>query len=251
MDDFAGDEKPDTGALGGLGGKEKREDLGPDRLAHADAVVLDGKDHLALVDRDPDAKGKMLYVWFDAPIGYIGSTLQWCEQTGEDFDSWWRHADSGTEIHHFIGKDIVYFHTLFWPAVLDGSGMRTPTSVFAHGFLTVDGAKMSKSRGTFIKPRTYLDHLHPDYLRYYYAAKLGPTIEDIDLNLDDFIARVNSDLVGKLVNIASRCAGFINKRFDGTLADDINRSVIQEQVEMGVAVRMAVLQALARQLPNQ
>ena len=134
-----------------------------------------------------------------------------------DFDEWWQPG-SDTEVYHFIGKDIMYFHMLFWPAVLEGSGFRTPTSVFAHGFLTVNGLKMSKSRGTFIKARTYLDNLDPSYLRYYYAAKLRTTIEDIDLNLDDFVARVNSDLVGKLVNIASRCAGFVNKRFDGKLA---------------------------------
>ncbi|MEJ2258735.1 MAG: methionine--tRNA ligase subunit beta, partial [Woeseiaceae bacterium] len=141
-----------------------------------------------------------------------------CERTeGLDFDEYWK-AGSDCELYHFIGKDIMYFHTLFWPAVLEGAGFRQPTSVYCHGFLTVNGQKMSKSRGTFIKARTYLDNLNPEYLRYYYAAKLGPTIEDIDLNLDDFVARVNSDLVGKLVNIASRCAGFINKRFDGQLA---------------------------------
>jgi methionyl-tRNA synthetase len=141
-----------------------------------------------------------------------------CERRDDlDFDAYWA-PDSDAEVYHFIGKDIMYFHTLFWPAVLDGSGFRTPSSVFSHGFLTVNGHKMSKSRGTFIKARTYLDNLNPEFLRYYYAAKLGPTIEDIDLNLEDFVARVNSDLVGKLVNIASRCAGFINKRFDGQLA---------------------------------
>ena len=133
-----------------------------------------------------------------------------------DFDEYWRPGHD-TEVYHFIGKDIMYFHTLFWPAVLHGAGFRTPTSVFAHGFLTVNGQKMSKTRGTFITARTYLDHLDPSFLRYYYAAKLGPTIEDIDLNLDDFVARVNSDLVGKLINIASRCAGFISKSFAGEL----------------------------------
>jgi methionyl-tRNA synthetase len=132
-------------------------------------------------------------------------------------------------VYHFIGKDIMYFHMLFWPAVLEGSGFRTPTSVFAHGFLTVNGLKMSKSRGTFIKARTYLDNLDPSYLRYYYAAKLGPTIEDIDLNLDDFVARVNADLVGKLVNIASRCAGFISKRFDGRLSDRLADETLFEE----------------------
>ena len=168
--------------------------------------------------RIPDSDDKYFYVWLDAPVGYPASFKNLCARRPDlDFDEYWRPGHD-TEVYHFIGKDIMYFHTLFWPAVLEGAGFRTPTSVFAHGFLTVNGHKMSKSRGTFIKARTYLDHLDPGYLRYYYAAKLGPTIEDIDLNLDDFIARVNSDLVGKLVNIASRCAGFINKQFDGELA---------------------------------
>ncbi|MDJ0709757.1 MAG: methionine--tRNA ligase [Woeseiaceae bacterium] len=166
----------------------------------------------------PGTKDKYFYVWLDAPVGYMASFKHLCDRTeGLEFDDYW-NAESKHEVYHFIGKDIMYFHTLFWPAVLKGSGYRQPTSVFAHGFLTVDGQKMSKARGTFIKARTYLDHLNPEALRYYYAAKLGPTIEDIDLNLDDFIARVNSDLIGKLVNIASRCAGFINKKFDGQLA---------------------------------
>ena len=171
--------------------------------------------------RIPGTEDKYFYVWLDAPVGYMASFKHLCDRTdGLEFDDYW-NADSDAEVYHFIGKDIMYFHTLFWPAVLKGAGFRTPTSVFAHGFLTVDGQKMSKSRGTFIKARTYLDNLNPEYLRYYYAAKLGPTIEDIDLNLDDFIARVNSDLVGKLVNIASRCAGFIGKKFDGKLADEL------------------------------
>jgi methionyl-tRNA synthetase len=171
--------------------------------------------------RIPGTEDKYFYVWLDAPVGYMASFQNLCDRTeGLDFDEYWG-ADSDAEVYHFIGKDIMYFHTLFWPAVLQGAGFRAPTSVFAHGFLTVNGQKMSKSRGTFIKARTYLDNLNPEFLRYYYAAKLGPTIEDIDLNLDDFIARVNSDLVGKLVNIASRCAGFINKRFDGRLADKL------------------------------
>jgi len=171
--------------------------------------------------RIPGTEDKYFYVWLDAPVGYMASFKHLCDRTdGLEFDDYW-NADSGAEVYHFIGKDIMYFHTLFWPAVLEGAGYRTPTSVYAHGFLTVNGQKMSKSRGTFIKARTYLDNLHPEFLRYYYAAKLGPTIEDIDLNLDDFIARVNSDLVGKLVNIASRCAGFIDKRFDGALAADL------------------------------
>ncbi|MEL7374506.1 MAG: methionine--tRNA ligase subunit beta, partial [Pseudomonadota bacterium] len=164
------------------------------------------------------AEGKYFYVWLDAPVGYFGSFKALCDREGMDFAPWLA-PDTDTELYHFIGKDIVYFHSLFWPAVLKGAGMRTPTSVFAHGFLTVDGKKMSKSRGTFIKGRTYLDHLDPEYLRYYYAAKLGPGIDDIDLNLEDFVSRVNADLVGKLVNIASRCAGFVHKNNDGTLAD--------------------------------
>ncbi len=171
--------------------------------------------------RIPGTEDKFFYVWLDAPVGYPASFKHLCERRDDlDFDAYWRPGGD-TELYHFIGKDIMYFHTLFWPAVLDGSGFRTPTSVFAHGFLTVNGQKMSKSRGTFINARTYLDNLNPSYLRYYYAAKLGPTIEDIDLNLEDFVAKVNSDLVGKLVNIASRCAGFINKRFDGVLASEL------------------------------
>jgi methionyl-tRNA synthetase len=171
--------------------------------------------------RIPGTEDKYFYVWLDAPVGYPASFKHLCARRDDlDFDEYWRPG-SDAELYHFIGKDIMYFHTLFWPAVLQGSGFRTPTSVYAHGFLTVNGQKMSKSRGTFIKARTYLDNLNPSYLRYYYAAKLGPTIEDIDLNFDDFVARVNSDLVGKLVNIASRCAGFINKRFDGQLAAEL------------------------------
>ena len=171
--------------------------------------------------RIPGTEDKYFYVWLDAPVGYMASFKNLCDRTdGLEFDTYW-NADSDAEVYHFIGKDIMYFHTLFWPAVLKGAGFRAPTSVYAHGFLTVNGQKMSKSRGTFIKARTYLDNLNPEFLRYYYAAKLGPTIEDIDLNLDDFIARVNSDLVGKLINIASRCAGFINKRFDGQLSDKL------------------------------
>lgn len=168
--------------------------------------------------RIPGTDDKYFYVWLDAPVGYMASFRNLCAKRDDlNFDDYW-NTDSDAEVYHFIGKDIMYFHTLFWPAVLQGSGFRTPTSVFAHGFLTVNGQKMSKSRGTFIKARTYLDNLNPSLLRYYYAAKLGPTIEDIDLNLEDFVARVNSDLVGKLINIASRCAGFISKRFDGQLA---------------------------------
>jgi len=164
----------------------------------------------------------------DAPVGYIASFRELCARLDLDFDAWWG-SGSTTEVHHFIGKDIVYFHTLFWPAMLMGAGFRTPTAVYAHGFLTVDGAKMSKSRGTFIRARTYLDHLHPDYLRYYFAAKLGPGTGDIDLNLEDFVQRVNADVVGKVINIASRCAGFIQRRFGGTLADSLPRADLYEQ----------------------
>jgi len=168
----------------------------------------------------PDAPGKYFYVWLDAPIGYMASFLHLCREQGLDFDEYWG-ADSTAELHHFIGKDIIYFHALFWPAMLHGAGFRTPSAIHAHGFLTVNGEKMSKSRGTFIRARTYLDHLDPQYLRYYFAAKLGPGIDDIDLNFDDFIQRVNADLVGKVVNIASRCAGFIRKRFGNRLADSL------------------------------
>jgi methionyl-tRNA synthetase len=172
--------------------------------------------------RIPGTEDKYFYVWVDAPVGYIASFRELCDRLGLDFDAWWEPG-STAEVHHFIGKDIVYFHTLFWPAMLMGAGFRTPTAVYAHGFLTVDGAKMSKSRGTFIRARTYLDHLHPDYLRYYFAAKLGPGTGDIDLNLEDFVQRVNADVVGKVVNIASRCAGFIQRHFDGQLADRLPR----------------------------
>ena len=171
----------------------------------------------------PDAPGKYFYVWLDAPIGYMASLQQYCERENKDFDAYW-NVNSNHEVYHFIGKDIAYFHMLFWPAMLHGANYRIPTAVYCHGFLTVDGQKMSKSRGTFIKGRTYLNHLNPEYLRYYFAAKLGPGVSDIDLNLDDFLQRVNSDVVGKLVNIASRCAGFIHNKFDGKLtaefADD-------------------------------
>ena len=186
--------------------------------------------------RIPGTEDKYFYVWVDAPVGYAASFMELCERTGLDFDAWWG-KDSTTEMHHFIGKDIVYFHTLFWPAMLMGAGFRTPTAVHAHGFLTVDGAKMSKSRGTFIKARTYLDHLNPDYLRYYYAAKLGAGTGDIDLNLDDFVQRVNSDVVGKVVNIASRCAGFIGKRFGGMLSAALPSP---ELLESFVAAREAI-----------
>ena len=166
----------------------------------------------------PDAPGKYFYVWLDAPIGYMASHQVACQHSGDDWHAYWDAGDHGTELYHFIGKDIVRFHTLFWPALLHAADFRIPTGVFVHGFLTVDGAKMSKSRGTFVMAETYLKHLNPEYLRYYFAAKLSSNVVDMDLNLDDFAARVNSDVVGKMVNIASRCAGFIGKRFDGRLA---------------------------------
>ncbi len=165
----------------------------------------------------PDSPGNYWYVWFDAPIGYIGSTADWCAQHGETWESWWKQGSPGvtppgfqeTEIHHFIGKDITYFHTLFWPAMLKTAGFRLPTKVHIHGFLTVDGEKMSKSRGTFVMASTYLKYLDPNYLRYFYASKLGPRLDDLDLNLEEFVAKVNSDIVGKVVNLASRTAKFV------------------------------------------
>ena len=168
----------------------------------------------------PDHPGTYFYVWLDAPIGYMGAFQEWCDANQFEFDSVWG-ADSEAEVYHFIGKDIVNFHCLFWPAMLHQAGFRTPTGVNVHGFVTVDGRKMSKSRGTFIKARTYLDHLDPEYLRYYFATKLSARVEDIDLSLEDFVQKVNSDLVGKLVNIASRTAGFIHKKFDGQLASTL------------------------------
>lgn len=165
----------------------------------------------------PNAPNKYFYVWLDAPIGYMASFQNLCDKTNLNFDDFWS-KDSDVELYHFIGKDIIYFHALFWPAMLSGANFRTPSAIFAHGFLTVNGEKMSKSRGTFITARTYLDHLNPEYLRYYFAAKLSSSVDDIDLNFDDFTLRVNSDLVGKVVNIASRCSGFIQKRFDNKLS---------------------------------
>jgi methionyl-tRNA synthetase len=166
----------------------------------------------------PDAPGKYFYVWLDAPVGYMGSFKQLCNSDKLDFDEYWKQG-SKTEMYHFIGKDILYFHALFWPAMLQHAGFRTPTRLFAHGFLTVNGEKMSKSRGTFITAQSYAEHVkNTEYLRYYYASKLNGTMEDIDLSLDDFVAKVNSDLIGKFINIASRAAGFISKRFGGKLA---------------------------------
>ncbi|MCC5811884.1 MAG: methionine--tRNA ligase [Ectothiorhodospiraceae bacterium] len=189
--------------------------------------------------RIPGTEDKYFYVWLDAPIGYMASFRNWCDRNGVDFDEYWK-PDSEAELYHFIGKDIVYFHALFWPAMLDGAGFRKPTKICAHGFLTVNGQKMSKSRGTFIMGRTYLRHLNPEYLRYYLAAKLGSSVHDLDLNLDDFIQRVNADLVGKLVNIASRSASFINKRFDGKLADTLEEpAMYREFAARGEAIAEA------------
>ena len=177
----------------------------------------------------PGTTDKYFYVWMDAPIGYMASFQNLCDQDSDlNFDDFWA-TDSSAEVHHFIGKDIVNFHALFWPAVLDGSNFRTPTKLHTHGFLTVDGTKMSKSRGTFILAKTYLDHLSPEYLRYYYAAKLNGSADDLDLNLEDFVARVNSDLVGKVINIASRTAGFLVNQFNGVLADNVHDEALMEQ----------------------
>ena len=167
----------------------------------------------------PDSPGNYWYVWFDAPIGYIASTRMWCDREGENFDDWWRSDDC--EIHHFIGKDITYFHTLFWPGMLKTAGFSLPTKVHIHGFLTVDGEKMAKTKGTFVNGRTYLEHLDPAYLRYYYASKLTARIDDLDMNLEEFVAKVNSDLVGKVVNLASRTAKFVGKTgLSATYPDD-------------------------------
>ncbi len=177
----------------------------------------------------PGTTDKYFYVWMDAPIGYMASFQNLCDQDSDlNFDDFWA-TDSSAEVHHFIGKDIVNFHALFWPAVLDGSNFRTPTKLHTHGFLTVDGTKMSKSRGTFILAKTYLDHLSPEYLRYYYAAKLNGSADDLDLNLEDFVARVNSDLVGKVINIASRTAGFLVNQFNGVLADNVHDEALMAQ----------------------
>ena len=192
--------------------------------------------------RIPGTDDKYFYVWLDAPVGYMASHQNWLQKTGRpdsEFAAAWG-PDSTTELHHFIGKDILYFHTLFWPALLEGAGFRKPTAVHVHGFLTVNGQKMSKSKGTFIAARTYLECLDPEYLRYYYAFKLGPGLDDIDLSLTDFVARVNADLVGKVVNLASRCAGFISQRFDGQLANtldapDLYRDFVAAGDDIGLA----------------
>ena len=184
----------------------------------------------------PDAPGKYFYVWLDAPVGYMASFKNLCDRIGIDFDEYFK-ADSQTEMYHFIGKDILYFHALFWPAMLHFSGHRAPTGVYAHGFLTVDGQKMSKSRGTFITAKSYLEQgLNPEWMRYYIAAKLNSKIEDIDLNLQDFISRVNSDLVGKYVNIAARASGFIAKRFEGRLKDVADSELLAKLTAQSEAI---------------
>ena len=181
----------------------------------------------------PGHAGKYFYVWLDAPIGYIASHQVLCERTGDDFDRYWLPGGD-TELYHFIGKDIVNFHGLFWPAMLDSAGFRQPTSVFVHGFLTVNGVKMSKSRGTFILAETYLQHLDPEYIRYYFAAKLSSGVDDIDLNLEDFVQRVNADLIGKVVNIASRCAGFLRKKFDNKMSRECAEpELVQSFIDAG------------------
>jgi methionyl-tRNA synthetase len=184
----------------------------------------------------PDAPGKYFYVWLDAPVGYMASFLNWCARQRVDFEDWWQPG-STAELRHFIGKDILYFHSLFWPATLEGAGFRKPTAVHAHGFLTINGEKMSKSRGTFITARRYIDCLPPEYFRYFLAAKLGPGLEDIDMNLEEFATRINADLVGKLVNIASRCASFIQRGFGGRLAAELPEPALyQEFVDAGSGI---------------
>ena len=187
----------------------------------------------------PGTEDKYFYVWLDAPIGYLASFKNLCEREGINFDDF-VGKDSKTDMYHFIGKDIIYFHALFWPAMLHGADFRTPTAIYSHGFLTVNGQKMSKSRGTFITARTYLGNLDPQYLRYYFAAKLGSGVDDIDLNFEDFTFRVNSDLVGKVVNIASRCAGFITKRFDGKLSGTLQKpDLLEEFTRAGASIASA------------
>ncbi len=190
----------------------------------------------------PDAPGKYFYVWLDAPVGYMGSFKKLCNERGIDFDEYWK-KDSTAELYHFIGKDILYFHALFWPAMLEHADLRTPTKLFAHGFLTVNGEKMSKSRGTFITARSYVDHVkNTEYLRYYYAAKLNGSMEDIDLNLEDFVAKVNSDLIGKYINIASRSAPFITKYFNGQLSADLSQPVAGDNLLTELRVSHVFLQ---------
>ncbi len=184
----------------------------------------------------PGAPGKYFYVWLDAPIGYIASFQNYCDRTGHAFDEYWQPG-CNTELYHFIGKDIINFHGLFWPAMLHSAGLRAPTAIYAHGFLTVNGTKMSKSRGTFIKASTYLEYLDAEYLRYYFAAKLNASVDDIDLNLEDFVQRVNSDVVGKVVNIASRCAGFLRNSFDNQLSGKCTEQALFEAfIDKGAAI---------------
>ena len=184
----------------------------------------------------PGYPGKYFYVWLDAPIGYIASHEVLCQNSGDHFEEYWMPGGD-TELYHFIGKDIVNFHGLFWPAMLDSAGLRQPTAVYAHGFLTVNGVKMSKSRGTFILAERYLEHLDPEYLRYYFAAKLSSGVDDIDLNLDDFVQRVNADLVGKVVNIASRCAGFLRKKFGNQMSAECSEpALVQSFIDAGDSI---------------
>ena len=184
----------------------------------------------------PGYPGKYFYVWLDAPIGYIASHEVLCQTSGDQFEEYWMPGGD-TELYHFIGKDIVNFHGLFWPAMLDSAGLRQPTAVYAHGFLTVNGVKMSKSRGTFILAERYLEHLDPEYLRYYFAAKLSSGVDDIDLNLEDFVQRVNADLIGKVVNIASRCAGFLRKKFDNQMSAECSEpELVQSFIDAGDSI---------------
>ena len=184
----------------------------------------------------PGYPGKYFYVWLDAPIGYIASHEVLCQNSGDQFEEYWMPGGD-TELYHFIGKDIVNFHGLFWPAMLDSAGLRQPTAVYAHGFLTVNGVKMSKSRGTFILAERYLEHLDPEYLRYYFAAKLSSGVDDIDLNLEDFVQRVNADLIGKVVNIASRCAGFLRKKFDNQMSAECSEpELVQSFIDAGDSI---------------
>jgi methionyl-tRNA synthetase len=187
----------------------------------------------------PGTTDKYFYVWLDAPIGYMASFKKYCVSNNIDFDAFWG-PDASTELYHFIGKDIMYFHTLFWPAMLKGSNRRLPTAVFAHGFLTINGEKMSKSRGTFIEANHYLAHLNPECLRYFFAAKLNNRIDDLDLNLEEYMNRINADLVGKIVNIASRCAGFIHKRFESKLSDALDNQALFDTV---LAARAGIIEA--------
>ena len=190
----------------------------------------------------PGTTDKYFYVWLDAPIGYMASFKKYCDENRVDFSEYW-NKESTTELYHFVGKDIVYFHALFWPAILAGSDHRLPTAIYTHGFLTVNGQKMSKSRGTFIEARAYLTHLNPEYLRYYFAAKLNGRVDDLDLNFEDFTHRINADLVGKIVNIASRCAGFINKRFDNQLALELcNPALYQQLLDLRPSIIEAYIQ---------